>query len=163
MAQHTRDNPIKQKITTFLCYNDKAEEAAKLYTSLFPNSHIISTVPAPDGQVMLVTFTLAGQTFIALNGGPRFTFSESISLFIECEDQAETDRLWDALTADGGSPVQCGWLQDKFGVRWQIIPKRLMELISDKDPHRAGKAMQAMLTMTKIDISKLEDALRDTP
>lgn len=149
-----------------LWFTRDAEEAATLYTSLLPNSRIDDVWRSPAdtpsgaaGTVLVVNFTLAGQRFQILAGGPAdFAFTEAVSFVIECDDQAETDRLWDALTADGGEPGPCGWLKDRFGVSWQIVPKRLNELTSDPDPERARRAMQAMLEMGKIDIAALERA-----
>jgi predicted 3-demethylubiquinone-9 3-methyltransferase (glyoxalase superfamily) len=145
------------KITTFLTYDNKAEEAARYYTSIFEGGKIVSTMPGPGGSVLGVTFELLGQTFIALNGGPSFTFSQGISLFVSCDTQAEIDRYWEKLTA-GGKEVQCGWLVDKFGVSWQVVPKVLGDLLSDKDAAKAGRAMQAMLKMKKLDIATLKRA-----
>lgn len=153
-----------QKITTFLTYNDQAEEAAQFYVSLFPDSSISRVTryaagsPRPAGTAMTVEFTLAGQSYVALNGGPHFTFSEGISLSVACQDQAEIDRLWGALTADGGRPDQCGWLKDRFGVSWQIVPARMGELMRGNSPEQAQRRMQAMLQMRKIDIAALEQA-----
>jgi predicted 3-demethylubiquinone-9 3-methyltransferase (glyoxalase superfamily) len=149
-----------QKITTFLTFNNQAEEAAKLYTSLFKNSKITWSTPGPDGNVMWVSFNIDGQEFYALNGGerPEFHFSEGMSLFVTCEGQEEVDYYWDNLIADGGEPSMCGWLKDKFGVSWQIIPTALNRLLSDPDPARAGRVMEAMLKMSKIDIATLENA-----
>lgn len=152
-----------QKITTFLWFNDKAEEAANFYVSLFKNSKIdaISRYgdagPGPKGSVMVVNFELDGQKFMALNGGPHFTFTPAISLFVNCESQDEVDQLWEKL-ADGGRKDRCGWLQDKYGLSWQIIPKALMQLMSDSDRQKAGRVMKAMLQMDKIDVRKLEEA-----
>src|SRR5215216_5552391 len=139
-----------QKIVTFLTFNNQAEEAVKLYTSIFKNSKIVSTNrygdagPGPKGSVMSMEFQLEGQDFIALNGGPSFNFAPGISLFVRCETQAEVDELWDKLTA-GGTPVQCGWVTDKFGVSWQIIPTALGKLLRDKDPGKSKAVMNAML------------------
>lgn len=155
---------MHQKITTFLTFDGEAEEAVALYTSVFPDSRVVSerrygpAGPGPEGSLMTATFELCGQTFMALNGGPSFGFSEGISLFVDCEDQAEVDRYWDALTADGGAPSMCGWLKDRFGVSWQIIPRALGELLGDPDPERAGRAMSAMLEMQKIDVEGLRKA-----
>lgn len=152
-----------QKITPFLWYNDQAEEAAKLYTSLFKNSSIgkISRyppgIPGLEGKVMTVEFKLDGQDFIAMNGGPHYTFTPAVSMFIKCENQAEVDRLWDALTEDG-TEDRCGWLKDKFGLSWQVVPDGLQELLQDKDPGRAQRAVTAMMQMQKLDIGVLEDA-----
>jgi predicted 3-demethylubiquinone-9 3-methyltransferase (glyoxalase superfamily) len=152
-----------QKITTFLWFNDKAEEAAKLYVSLFKNSKIDSISrygdagPGPNGSVMTVNFQLQGQKFIALNGGPHFSFTPAISLFVNCESQQEVDRLWDELS-EGGRKDRCGWLQDRYGLSWQIIPVALMQLMGDPDKQKAGRVMKAMLAMDKIDVEKLEAA-----
>lgn len=147
-----------QKITTFLTYDNQAEEAAKLYTSIFPGSRIVSTSPGPGGTVMSVTFELFGQTFMALNGGPTFKFAQGISLFVSCDTQEEIDAYWSKLCEGGGKPVQCGWLTDKFGVSWQIIPKILGELFGAKDREKAGRAVQAMMGMQKLDIAALKRA-----
>jgi len=152
-----------QKIVTFLWYDTQAEEAANFYVSIFKNSKIgkISRYgeggPGPKGSVMGVTFELAGQEFFALNGGPHFKFTPAISLFVNCETQEEVDELWAKLSA-GGRPDRCGWLQDKYGLSWQIIPRVLGELLGNKDPQIAQRAMQAMLQMSKIDIRTLQQA-----
>ncbi|WP_030271643.1 VOC family protein [Streptomyces sp. NRRL B-24484] len=157
----------EQKITTFLWFDHQAEEAARFYTSLFPDSRIVDVQrygevgPGAAGSVMTVSFELAGQRYLALNGGPIFPFTEAISLQVNCDDQAEVDRLWDALTADGGRESDCGWLKDRYGLSWQITPRRLTELLGDPDPVRSQRAMRAMLQMQKIDIKELEDALVD--
>jgi predicted 3-demethylubiquinone-9 3-methyltransferase (glyoxalase superfamily) len=154
-----------QKITPFLWFDDKAEEAANLYVSIFKNSQILNIArygeagPGPKGSVMTVTFELEGQQFMALNGGPHYKFSPAISFFVNCDTQAEVDQLWANLSA-GGREVQCGWLQDKFGVSWQIIPKALMELMQDKDPVKSQRVFKAMLQMTKIDVEGLKRAYR---
>ena len=154
-----------QKITPFLWFDGKAEEAANFYTSIFKNSKILNVArygdagPGPKGSVMLVSFQLEGLDFTALNGGPIYSFTPAISLFVSCETQAEVDGVWDKLTA-GGSEVQCGWLRDKFGLSWQIIPKALMELMQDKDPVKSQRVFKAMLQMTKIDIEGLRRAYR---
>lgn len=147
-----------QKITTFLWFDGKAEEAMKFYVSVFKNSKILSTMPGPDGKVMTGTFQLEGQNFMALNGGPQFTFTEAISLFVNCETQAEVDDLWKKLTVDGGEESMCGWLKDKYGLSWQIVPSVLGKLFGDKDRVKAGRAVQAMLKMKKLDIAKLQAA-----
>ena len=150
-------------ITTFLTYDTQAEEAAKLYTSLFDGT-ITETRrypaggPKPEGAVLSVTFELFGQTYIALNGGPTFTFAQGFSLMVQVDTQAEVDRLWNALTANGGKAVQCGWLVDKFGVSWQIVPRQLGEMLTDRDRAKAGRAMQAMMGMQKLDVAKLRAA-----
>jgi predicted 3-demethylubiquinone-9 3-methyltransferase (glyoxalase superfamily) len=149
-----------QKITPFLWFDDQAEEAANFYTSIFKNSKILNISrygeagPRPEGMVMTVTFQLDGQQFTALNGGPEFKFTEAISFFVSCETQEEVDELWEKLT-EGGEEVQCGWLKDKYGVSWQIIPTALMEMLQDKDAERAQRVMKAMLQMRKIDIRAL--------
>jgi predicted 3-demethylubiquinone-9 3-methyltransferase (glyoxalase superfamily) len=147
-----------QKITTFLWYDGRAEEAAEFYVSVFKNSKVLSTI-GPRGQALGVTFQLEGQEFMALNGGPLHRFTPAISLFVSCETQAEVDELWDKLRADGGREDQCGWLQDKFGLSWQIIPSILGQLLGDQDREKAGRAMQAMLQMTKIDSARLKQAV----
>jgi predicted 3-demethylubiquinone-9 3-methyltransferase (glyoxalase superfamily) len=146
-----------QKIVTFLWFNDQAEEAMNFYVSVFKNSRITSTTPGPDGKLLTGTFVLDGQEFYALNGGPQFQFTEAISLFVNCDDQAEVDELWGKLT-EGGEESMCGWLKDKYGLSWQIIPKALGELMGDPDPAKAGRVMQAMLKMKKIDVQALEAA-----
>jgi predicted 3-demethylubiquinone-9 3-methyltransferase (glyoxalase superfamily) len=154
---------MQKKITTFLTFNDQAEEAMNLYTSLFPNSRITSTRrygeagPGPEGSLMTGTFQLDGQEFMALNGGPSFVFAQGISLFVECETQEEVDRLWEALS-EGGQKHPCGWVTDKFGVSWQVVPRILGELLDDKDPAKANRVMNAMLQMGKIEIEGLERA-----
>ena len=150
-----------QKIITYLWFDDNAEEAMDFYVSIFKNSKILNVSrygeagPGPKGTVMSGTFQLEGQKFIALNGGPRFKFTEAISLFVTCESQDEVDDLWEKLTADGGAPSRCGWLKDKFGLSWQIIPTALMELMGDKDPEKSKRVMEAMLKMEKIDVDEL--------
>jgi predicted 3-demethylubiquinone-9 3-methyltransferase (glyoxalase superfamily) len=152
-----------QKITPFLWFDGEAEEAVNFYTSIFPNSKIVSIMrygeagPGPKGSVMSATFQLHGQDFIALNGGPLFTFSPAISFFVDCATQEEIDKLWEKLSA-GGEKQRCGWLKDKFGVSWQIIPTALGELLQDEDAARANRVMQAMLQMDKIDIAGLRRA-----
>jgi predicted 3-demethylubiquinone-9 3-methyltransferase (glyoxalase superfamily) len=152
-----------QKITTYLWFDNQAEEAARYYTSLFADSRIVDVHrhgeggPAPTGTAMMVTFELAGQRFLALNGGPEFRFTEAISLFVDCESQEEVDELWAGLT-EGGEESRCGWLKDRWGLSWQIVPRRLTELLSDPDPGRARRAAQAMMGMRKIDLKALEDA-----
>jgi predicted 3-demethylubiquinone-9 3-methyltransferase (glyoxalase superfamily) len=148
-----------------LWFDGKAEEAAEFYTNLLPDSRVdkewrspAETPSGPAGMVLTVDFTLNGQRFQGLNGGPDFSFSESVSFVIECEDQAEVDRLWEALTANGGEPGPCGWLKDRFGLSWQIVPRQLNELVDDPDPERARRAMEAMLQMGKIDVAELQRA-----
>ncbi len=152
-----------QKITPFLWFDNQAEEAMNFYTSIFKNSKIIGMsrypegAPGPAGQVMTATFELEGLQFMALNGGPMFRFTEALSLFVTVETQEEVDDLWEKLSA-GGSKGRCGWLKDKFGVSWQIIPTALGKLMGDKDPSKSQRVMQAMLQMTKIDIAALQKA-----
>lgn len=146
-----------QKIVPFLWFDGKAEEAAKFYVSIFKNSKVTSVTPGPDGKAFAVTFQLEGETFYALNGGPKYTFTPAISLYVNCETQTEVDELWNKLCA-GGRPDQCGWLQDRYGLSWQIIPTALPRLLGDKDPKKANAAMQAMLKMQKIDITGLQQA-----
>ncbi len=155
------------KIVPCLWFDGRAEEAANFYVSLLPDSHVdrVQRSPAdnpstPAGAVLLVEFTLAGQRFLGLNGGPQFPFTEAVSFTIECEDQAEVDRLWDALTADGGKPVQCGWLKDRYGLSWQIVPKAMGRLMGGGDPAGAKRAFEAMMKMVKLDIAELERAYR---
>jgi predicted 3-demethylubiquinone-9 3-methyltransferase (glyoxalase superfamily) len=153
------------KITPCLWYDGQAEQAANFYVGLLPDSRVdnvmrspADTPSGPAGQVLLVEFTLAGQKFVGLNGGPQFQFTEAVSFQIHTDDQAETDRLWHALTADGGEESMCGWVKDRWGLSWQISPKRLLELIADPDSGRARRAMEAMLQMRKIDIAAIERA-----
>jgi predicted 3-demethylubiquinone-9 3-methyltransferase (glyoxalase superfamily) len=153
-----------EKVIPFLSFDGQAEEAAQFYVSLLPDSRIdrvtrspIDTPGGPAGTVLLVDFTLAGRPYIALNT-PGFSFTEAVSFLIACADQAETDRLWAALTANGGSGVACGWLKDRWGVFWQVTPTRMLELLKDPDPDRARRAMEAMVKMIKIDIAEVERA-----
>ena len=155
-----------QKITPFLWFNDNAEEAVNLYTSVFKNSKIGSIArygdagPGPKGQVMTASFQLFGQEFTALNGGPIFKFTEAVSFVVNCESQEEVDEYWKKLTADGGQESQCGWLKDKFGLSWQIVPTILSKLLTDKDAKKAQRVMSAMLQMKKIIIADLEKAAK---
>jgi predicted 3-demethylubiquinone-9 3-methyltransferase (glyoxalase superfamily) len=152
-----------QKITQFLWFDNQAEEAMNFYVSIFKNSKIVSVSrygeagPGPSGTVLTGTFQLDGQEFMALNGGPEFKFTEAISLFVSCETQEEVDYFWERLS-EGGEESQCGWLKDKFGLSWQIVPTALGELLGDKDPQKAGRVMQAMLQMKKINIKTLQAA-----
>jgi predicted 3-demethylubiquinone-9 3-methyltransferase (glyoxalase superfamily) len=154
----------KTKVTPFLWFDSQAEEAAKLYVSIFANSRLLDVsrwgdgAPFPKGSVMSATFEIDGRQFIAFNGGPQLKFSEACSMFVSCEDQSQVDRYWAALIADGGAPGQCAWLKDKYGLSWQIVPKALLQLLSDPDAGRAGRAMKAMLEMSKIDVAELERA-----
>jgi predicted 3-demethylubiquinone-9 3-methyltransferase (glyoxalase superfamily) len=155
----------KQKITTFLWFNGNAEEAANHYTSVFKNSKILSMTrygeagPGPKGTVMTVAFQLEGQEFVALNGGPQFKFTEAISLVVNCETQKEVDEFWSKLSA-GGEEGPCGWLKDKFGLSWQIVPSALVKMIQDEDPKKSKRVMEAMFQMKKLDIARLEHAYR---
>ena len=152
-----------QKITPFLWFEGRAEEAANFYTSIFRNAKVTDVMrygdagPGPKGGVMSATFELEGQRFIALNGGPMFKFTPAISFFVNCESQEEIDYFWNRLS-EGGQTQQCGWLQDKFGLSWQIVPTALGEMLHDKDPAKSTRVMQAMLKMTKLDINGLKDA-----
>ncbi len=152
-----------QKITPFLWFDGQAEEAVKFYTSIFKNSKLKKIArytkvgPGPEGSVMTVAFTLNGQDFVALNGGPNFKFTEAISLVVNCETQAEVDSYWKKLSA-GGKKVACGWLKDKYGLFWQITPTMLTKLIADKDPDKVNRVMTAMMKMVKLDIKKLKAA-----
>ena len=146
------------KIRPFLWFNDNAEEAMNFYVSTFKNSKVLSVQPGPGGKAFSVTFQLEGQEFYALNGGPQFKFTEAISMFVDCENQREVDDLWAKLTADGGEESRCGWLKDKYGLSWQIIPKALGRMLGDKDSAKAGRAMQAKLKMAKIDIAQMKRA-----
>jgi predicted 3-demethylubiquinone-9 3-methyltransferase (glyoxalase superfamily) len=149
-----------QKISTFLWFDDTAEEAARFYVSLIPDSTITSVMPGPTGKALVVGFTLAGVPYSAMNGGPAHVLSEAVSIVVHCETQSEVDHFWDALTADGGQPIQCGWLKDRFGLSWQITPNVLLEGLADADPIKAARVMTAMLGMVKIDIAAIEAAYR---
>ena len=155
--------PANQKITTFLSFKDSAEEAARFYTSVFKSSKIVDVArypagaPLPEGSVMTVTFQIEGQEFIALNGGPH-GFNQAISLFVHCDSQQEVDDLWAKLT-DGGQEVACGWLKDKYGLSWQIVPRQFMEMVNDTtDPTRRERVFAAMMQMTKLDLARLQQA-----
>ena len=153
-----------QKITPFLWFDSQAEEAANFYVSIFKNSKVgtISRYgdsgPRPKGSVMTVAFELDGENFTALNGGPIFKFTEAISLVVNCESQEEIDYFWEKLTADGGQEVECGWLKDKYGLSWQIVPTILWELVKSDDPKKSERVMKALMQMKKLDISKLKEA-----
>jgi predicted 3-demethylubiquinone-9 3-methyltransferase (glyoxalase superfamily) len=155
-----------QKITPFLWFDDKAEEAMNFYTSIFKNSKVERITrygqggPGPKGTVMSCTFQLEGQEFMALNGGPQFTFSPAISFFVNCETQEEVDELWEKLS-EGGKKERCGWLKDKYGLSWQIIPTTLGKLLSDPNPEKSNRVMKAMLQMDKIDIARLQQAYKE--
>ncbi|CCF82553.1 VOC family protein [Nitrolancea hollandica] len=154
---------MTRKITPFLWFDDNAEEAMNFYVSVFKNSEVLNIsrygdgAPGAAGTVMTATFRLDGQEFMALNGGPHFKFTEAISFFIDCESQEEVDELWEKLS-EGGKTSQCGWLKDKYGLSWQVVPSVLSEMLQDPDHERANRVMQAMLQMTKIDIAKLQQA-----
>ena len=156
-------NTSVQKISPFLWFDTQAEEAANFYTSIFKNSRITNVArygeagPGPAGSVMTVSFELEGQAFTALNGGPEFNFTEAVSFFVNCADQAEVDELWQKLT-EGGEEGPCGWLKDKYGLSWQIVPVALMEMMNDPDPEKAKRVTEAMLQMKKIDVPTLERA-----
>lgn len=160
---------MAHKIVPFLWFNGNAEEAANFYTSVFPNSGITETsyygegMPFPAGSVLVVNFTLDGNEIRALNGGPEFTFSEAISLQVDCADQAEIDYFWDKLTADGGEPGPCGWLKDKYGLSWQVVPANLGELLQGDDAAGSQRAGQALMQMGKLDIAKLREAYEGVP
>jgi predicted 3-demethylubiquinone-9 3-methyltransferase (glyoxalase superfamily) len=157
------DGEIMQKITTFLWFDDQAEEAVAHYTAIFGNSRVVDVQrygeagPGPAGSVMTVTFELEGQRFIALNGGPEYKFTEAVSLYVDCETQQEVDELW-AKLSEGGEEGPCGWLKDRYGLSWQIVPKTLIELLGDPDPAKAGRVMAAMLGMKKIEVDQLQAA-----
>jgi predicted 3-demethylubiquinone-9 3-methyltransferase (glyoxalase superfamily) len=154
-----------QKISPFLWFNDNAEEAVNFYTETF-NGQVNQVErygaggPGPAGSVMTIAFELMGQKFIALNGGPHFTFNEAVSFVVNCDNQEEIDRYWDALTGNGGKPVQCGWCKDRFGLSWQVVPKQLPELLKAGDASTKGRVMGAMMKMVKIDIAGLEAAAK---
>ena len=159
---------VQHKITPCLWFDFNAEQAVDFYTSVFPESRIHEVMrygeangPALDGKALMISFELAGQPLQSLNGGPQFTFTEAISLSVLCDDQDEVDQLWQRLT-EGGSGGQCGWLKDRFGLSWQIVPRRMLELLADPDRDRAGRAMQAMMGMGKIDIGVIERSAEGT-
>ena len=145
------------KITPCLWFDGQAEEAANFYVSLFPDSAVTNVTPGPDGKAWVVAFRLAGVGFLALNGGPHFRFNEAVSLSIDCRSQAEVDELWEKLSA-GGSPGRCGWLKDRYGLSWQVVPDVLPQLLADADPATAARVMDAMMGMTRIDVRALQAA-----
>jgi predicted 3-demethylubiquinone-9 3-methyltransferase (glyoxalase superfamily) len=164
-VQPKEDAMAMPKVFPCLWFDGNAEEAAEFYVTLLPNSSVdnvwrspADTPSGPTGMVLTVDFTVAGQQVQGLNGGPDFRFTEAVSFVIECDDQPEVDRLWEALTANGGEPGPCGWLKDRFGLSWQIVPRRLNDLLNDPDPARARRAMDAMLKMGKIEVTELERA-----
>lgn len=148
----------RQTVTTCLWYADRAEEAVRFYVSLFPESQITATSRQPDGRALMLEFTLDGVQFQALNGGPFFTLTEACSLSVACDTQAEIDRLWNALLADGGEESQCGWLKDRFGLSWQIVPRRMGVWMTDPDPERVARVTAAFMPMRKLDLATLEAA-----
>lgn len=152
--------PERQTVTTCLWYDSQAEEAARLYASLFPNSRITAISRQPDGRALLVEFTLDGVTYQALNGGPVYRLSEACSLSVACDTQAEIDRLWSALVADGGEESQCGWCRDRFGLSWQIVPRQLGEWMTDPDPARVARVVAAFMPMKKLELAVLDAAYR---
>lgn len=148
-----------QKLTPCLWYDGQADEAVGFYISIFKDARIKQVMPGPGGKALGITFELAGQEFFALNGGPQYKFSPATSFFIHCKTQEEVDYYWDSLTADGGAPVQCGWLTDKYGMSWQVVPDNLMKYMNDQEhPAKAASVMQAMMKMVKIDVQAVEDA-----
>jgi predicted 3-demethylubiquinone-9 3-methyltransferase (glyoxalase superfamily) len=147
-----------KKITPFLWFDTQAEEAMNFYISIFKHSKVLGVTPGPNGIASSVSFELEGQEFIGLNAGPQFKFNEAISFYVDCETQEEVDELWSKLTANGGEESMCGWLKDKYGLSWQIIPQGLGQMLNDPDPARAQRVMQAMLKMNKIDLAGLEAA-----
>ena len=150
------------KVTPFLMFNDQLEAAMAFYTATFPDSEIRNIArTGKDGPVTSAEFVVGGQRFMGYNGGAYFTFSEGVSLFVDCEDQAEVDRYWDRLVAAGATPTACGWIKDPFGLSWQIVPRRFMELIRDKDARKVQAVMDAMLKMVKLDVAALERAYHD--
>jgi predicted 3-demethylubiquinone-9 3-methyltransferase (glyoxalase superfamily) len=148
-----------QKITPFLWFNDQLEEAIEFYMSVFKDGHVTQMKRGPDGKAFMASFELAGQKFMGLNGGPHFTFNEAISFFVSCKDQAEVDYFWERLL-DGGKPQQCGWLKDRYGVAWQIVPEALMRYLSDAESAKANRVQAAMMQMVKIDVASLDEAYR---
>ena len=147
-----------KSVTPFLWFDDNLEEAVELYTSLFPEAKVGDINRGPDGRAFSADFELAGQAFKALNGGPQFPFTEAVSFFVECDDQAEVDHYWAALTTGGGEPGRCGWLKDRFGLSWQIVPSRFLELMSTGTPEQVGRVMVALQAMGKLDVAGLEAA-----
>ena len=147
-----------KKITPFLWFDTQAEEAMNFYCSIFKNSKELNVSRGPDGKAFIVSFELDGQEFMALNAGPEFKFNESISMYVDCEDQTEVDYLWNALTADGGEESMCGWLKDKYGLSWQIVPQQLGKLMGDPDPEKSNRVRDAMLKMQKIIVADLQKA-----
>jgi predicted 3-demethylubiquinone-9 3-methyltransferase (glyoxalase superfamily) len=147
-------------LSHMLWFNNQAEEAEQLYTNIFKDSKILNKTNGPDGGVFTVEFEILGSKYTALNGGPMFSFTEAFSIVVLCQDQSEVDKYWDALTSNGGSPGRCGWLKDKFGFSWQIIPKQLGECLGNPDPEKSAAAMKAMMGMSKFNVSELEAAVK---
>jgi predicted 3-demethylubiquinone-9 3-methyltransferase (glyoxalase superfamily) len=147
-----------KKITPFLWFDTQAEEAMNFYVSLFKSSKVNNISRGPDGRAFIVSFELDGQEFMGLNAGPQFKFNEAVSMYVDCADQAEVDHFWNALTADGGEESQCGWLKDKYGLSWQIVPRQLTELMGDPDPEKSQRVMDAMLKMQRIIVADLQKA-----
>jgi predicted 3-demethylubiquinone-9 3-methyltransferase (glyoxalase superfamily) len=160
----TRDDgeSAMTKVTPFLMFDDQLEAAMEFYTATFPDSEIRSVArTGKDGPITSAEFVVGGQVFMGYNGGPYFTFSEGVSLYVDCEDQAEVDEYWDRLVKAGATPTQCGWIKDPFGLSWQIVPRRFMELIRDQDARRVKAVMEAMMTMVKLDVAALERAYHE--
>ena len=147
-------------LSHMLWFNNQAEEATQLYTNIFKDSKILNKTNGPDGGVFTVEFEILGSKYTALNGGPMFSFTEAFSIVVLCQDQSEVDKYWDALTSNGGSPGRCGWLKDKFGFSWQIIPKQLGECLGNPDPEKSAAAMKAMMGMSKLIVSELEAVVK---
>jgi predicted 3-demethylubiquinone-9 3-methyltransferase (glyoxalase superfamily) len=147
------------KVTPFLMFNDQLEAAIELYTATFPDSEVRNVARAgTDGPIRSAEFVVGGQRFMGFNGGPYFSFSEGVSLYVDCEDQAEVDQYWDRLVEAGATPTACGWIKDPFGLSWQIVPKRFTQLVGDPDPRKVKAVMEAMMTMVKLDVAALERA-----
>jgi len=156
---HEEGEPLMTKVTPFLMFNDQLEAAMEFYTATFPDSEIRNIArTGSDGPITSAEFVVGGQVFMGYNGGPYFTFSEGFSLFVDCEDQAEVDKYWDALVKAGAEPMQCGWIKDPFGLTWQIVPRRFMQLIRDDDSRKVEAVMKVMMKMVKLDVAALERA-----
>lgn len=150
------------KVTPFLMFNDQLEAAMEFYTATFPDSQVRNVArTGKDGPIASAEFVVGGQVFMGYNGGPYFTFSEGFSLYVDCEDQAEVDEYWDKLVKAGAKPTQCGWIKDPFGISWQIVPRRFIELIRDRNPRKVKAVMEAMMTMVKLDVAALERAYNE--
>ena len=161
IARNDGESPMT-KVTPFLMFNDQLEAAMEFYTATFPHSEIRNVArTGKDGPITSAEFVVGGQVFMGYNGGPYFTFSEGFSLYVDCEDQAEVDEYWDKLVKAGAKPTQCGWIKDPFGLSWQIVPRRFIELIRDKDARRVKAVMEAMMTMVKLDVAALERAYNE--